>query len=136
MELGDLYASTIYFENESETECSRLSMEWYHKARDQFYRKATEQGDTSAQIGLGRYYSQMYMGGPYTERDRETAYFWFYLAYLNGNENGKSWCDSLTASGLSGWLFSDMFASKEQIDRAMRKAKQVFEEQKSNNSKK
>lgn len=108
----------MYQEGRGVPQDDRKAVEWY--------RKAAEQGNSIAQNNLG----VMYKDGKGVNKNFFEAYFWCYLALLNGNEDSQGVIDELEGKGVMNELTLNWGKlSKEEIQRAKRKAEQFYERQ-------
>jgi len=103
----------MYFNGQGVPQDDRRAMEWF--------RKAAEQGHSTAQNNLG----WMYKEGRGVPQNYSEAYFWYYLARLNGYEDAQAGLDEIEGKG----FLSRSKLSDDEIERARRRAMQVYEEQ-------
>jgi TPR repeat protein len=67
----------------------------------------------------------MYKEGRGVPQNYSEAYFWYYLARLNGYEDAQAGLDEIEGKG----FLSRSKLSDDEIERARRRAMQVYEEQ-------
>jgi hypothetical protein len=92
----------------------------------EWFRKSAEQGFPEAQMRLGDMYSD---GRGVGQKNLEDAYMWYYLAALNGETSAKQKLDELDGKG----LLKSKSVSGATAKRAIQRAQQLFETQKSVN---
>jgi len=89
----------------------------------EYYKKAAHKGSGTAQYSIGMMFKN---GKGVNVKSWWLAYFWFYLAHLNGKEEAKKEIDYIEGVG----LFSKRQLSIDETERIKQRAQEMYSKQK------